>query len=67
LDELAQTKITLRTYIQVTFLGKGSINILTKQGEQNIMIDVYYVSGLKNNLMSIGQLLQKMIHNLHGR
>jgi hypothetical protein len=59
LDESVQTKVTLGTYIQVIVLGKGSINILTKQGEQKVMPDVYYVSGLKHNLMSTGQLLQK--------
>jgi len=67
LYESVQTKVTLGTKIQVTILGKGSINILNKQGKQNIMSDVYYVFGLKNNLMSTGQLLQKRIHNLHGR
>ena len=50
LDESVQTKVTLGTDIQVTVLGKGSINILTKQGEQKVMSDVYYVSGLKHNL-----------------
>jgi len=33
LDKLVQTKVTLGTYIQVIVLGKGNINILTKQGE----------------------------------
>jgi hypothetical protein len=59
LDKSIQTKVTLGTDIQVTILGKGSIDILTKQGEQKVMPDVYYVSGLKHNLMSTGQLLQK--------
>ena len=59
LDELVQTKVTLGTDIQVTILGKGSINILTKEGEKNVMYDVYYVSGLKHNLMSTIKLLQK--------
>ena len=58
-DESVQTKVTLGTDIQVTILGKGSINILTKQGEQQVMPDVYYVSVLKHNLMSTWQLLQK--------
>jgi hypothetical protein len=52
LDKLIQTKVTLGTYIQVTVLGKGSINILTKQGEKKVIPDVYYVSGLKYSLMS---------------
>jgi hypothetical protein len=59
LDKSVQTKVTLGTDIQVTILGKGSINILTKQGEQKVMPVVYYVYGLKHNLMSIGQLLRK--------
>jgi hypothetical protein len=59
LDDSVQTKVTLGTDIQVTVLGKGNINILTRQGEKRVMSDVYYVSGLKHNLISTGQLLQK--------
>ena len=59
LDESVQTEVTLGNNNKVTVLGKGTINILTKQGEQKVMPDVYYVAGLKHNLMSIGQLVQK--------
>jgi len=59
LDELVQTKVTHGTYNQVTILGKGSIHVLTRQREQKVISNVYYVSGLKNNMMSTGQLLQK--------
>jgi hypothetical protein len=59
LDKSVQTKVTLGTNIQVTILGKYSINILTKQGEKNVMPDVYYFSSLIFFLMSTGQLLQK--------
>jgi hypothetical protein len=52
LDESVQTKVTLGTDIQVIVLGKDNINILNKQGEHKVMPDVYYVSGLKHNLMS---------------
>ena len=52
LDESVQTKVTLGTDIQVTVLGKGSINILPRQGEERFMSDVYYVYSLKHNLMS---------------
>ena len=34
LDDSVQTKVTLGTNIQVTFLGKGDINCLTKQEEK---------------------------------
>ena len=44
---------------QVTVLGKGTIGILTKQGESKYIPDVYHVEGLKHNLLSIGQLIQK--------
>ena len=57
LDKSVQKRVTLGTDIQVIVLGKGSINILTKQGEQNVIPNVYYVSRLKNNLMSTGQFL----------
>jgi len=57
LDKLVQNKDTLGTDIQGTILGKGSINILTKQGKKFFIPDVYRISGLKHNLMSIGQLL----------
>jgi hypothetical protein len=57
LDVSVQSKVTLGIYIQVTVLGKASINILTKQGEQKVRYDVYYVFGLENSLMSTGQLL----------
>jgi hypothetical protein len=40
-------------------MGKGSINIRTNQGEENHISDVYYVSGLQQNLIIIGQLVQK--------
>jgi hypothetical protein len=59
LDESFQTKVTLGKYIQVTFLGKGGIKFFTKQGEEKVLSDVYYVSGLKHNMMRTGQLLQK--------
>lgn len=34
--------------------GKGVVNILTKQGEPKIILEVYYVPGLKHNLISFG-------------
>jgi hypothetical protein len=57
LDKSVQTKVTLGIDIQVIVLGKDNINILTKQGEKKVMPNVYYVSGLKHNLMSTCQLL----------
>jgi hypothetical protein len=42
------------------FMGKGMINIQTKQGhKRQIITDVYYAPGLKHNLISVGQHTQK--------
>ena len=54
-----KTDVTLRNNVQVTVLGKGTVDILTKQGESKYIPDIYHVEGLKHNLLSIGQLLQK--------
>ena len=40
-------------------MGKGEVNVLTKRGEKKTIADVYYVPGMKCNLLSIGQLVQK--------
>ncbi|KAH9330804.1 hypothetical protein KI387_002912, partial [Taxus chinensis] len=59
LEEPVQIDVTLGNNNKVTVLGKGMVNILTKKGEPKFMPDVYYVVGLKQNLMNIGQLIQK--------
>ena len=57
--DTVQTDVTLGNNVQVTILGKCTIGILTKQGEQNFMHDVYHIEGMKHNLLSIGQLILK--------
>ena len=59
LDTSVKTDVTLGNNVQVTILGKGTVDILTKQGESKYIPDIYHVEGLKHNLLSIGQLLQK--------
>ena len=59
LDNSIQIDVTLGNNVQVTVLGKDTIDFLTKQGESNYMPDVYHVEGLKHNLLSIEQLIQK--------
>ena len=46
LDNLVQIDVTLGNNVQVTVLGKGTVGILTKQGEKNFMPDFYHVEGL---------------------
>ena len=59
LDNSVQIDFTLGNNVQVTVLGKGTVGILTKQGESKYIPDVYHVKGLKHNFLSIGQLIQK--------
>ena len=51
LDELIQDDVTHFNNIEVIVLGKGTVEILTKKGEQKIM------QRLKHNLMGIGQMV----------
>ena len=59
LDNSVQTDVTLGNNVQVTILGRGTLGILTKQGEHKYMPDVYHVEGMKHNLLSIGKLIHK--------
>ena len=58
LDESVKSEVTMGTDIKVSFMGKGRVKKLTKKGEKNFVPDVYYVPGLKCNLLSIGNLMQ---------
>ena len=63
LDKSFQVDITHANNIQAIVLGKGTIGILTKNGEQKTMHYVYFFKGLQHNLMSIEKLLQKNIES----
>ena len=59
LDASVKTEVKLGTNKTVNVDGKGVVNIVTKQGEPKTISEVYYVPGLKHNLISVGQLTQK--------
>ena len=59
LDESVKFEVTFGANSKFSVMGKGRINILTKKGEKKCISDVYFVHGLKHNLMSIGQLIKK--------
>ena len=42
----------------VDTLGKGTISVIKKQNETKEILDVYYVQGLKHNLLSVDHLSQ---------
>jgi len=59
LDESVKSEVALGTDRKVSIMGKGRVNILTKEREKIYISVVYFVPGLKHNLISIGQLMQK--------
>ena len=58
-DENVKSQVTLGTDSKVSIMGKGRVSVLTKKGEKRTISYVYYVLGMKCNLLSIGQLSQK--------
>ena len=59
LDGNLKSQVTLGTDSKVSVMGKCRVSVLTKKREGRSISDVYYVSGMKYNLLSIGQLIQK--------
>ena len=59
MDEGVKSQVTLETDRKFFVKGKGRVSILTRKGENKFVPDVYYVPGLKCNLLSIGQLVNK--------
>eukprot|EP00253_Pinus_taeda_P029590 PITA_29590 len=58
LDQSVKSQVTLGTDSKISVMGKGEVKIFTKQGERKTIADVYYVPGMRCNLLSIGQLVQ---------
>jgi len=59
LDQTVKSQVTLGTDSKISVMGKEEVKIFTKKGEKKTIVDVYYVPGMKCNLLSIGQLVQK--------
>ena len=57
LDQSVQSQVTLGTDSKISVMGKGEVKIFTKKGEKKTIADVYYVPGMKCNLLSIGKLV----------
>ena len=58
LDRSIKSEVKLGNNEIVEVSGKGTINVITKHGKKSIS-DVYFVPGLKHNLISVGHLSQK--------
>ena len=59
LDENVKSEVTTGTDSKISIKGKGIMSIRARNGEKMIVPEVYYVPGLKCNLLSIGQLINK--------
>ena len=53
LDRSIKSEVKLGNNEIVEVSGKGTINVITKHGKKSIS-DVYFVPGLKHNLISVG-------------
>eukprot|EP00253_Pinus_taeda_P019317 PITA_19317 len=54
LDQSMKSEVTLGTDSKISVMGKGEVKIFTKKGENKTIADVYYVPGMRCNLLSIG-------------
>jgi len=59
IDTSIQYEVKLGNDCKVTVSGKGVVPVYTKNNEKMNMYDVYFVPGLRCNLISVGQLLEK--------
>ena len=51
--------VTFGDSSKIPVKGKGKILIQLKNGNHDFISDVYYVPDMKNNILSLGQLLEK--------
>ena len=59
LDETKQGLVTFGDTSKVPFKGIGSIPIKMKNGDSSYIANVYYVPTIKQNLISLGQLMER--------
>ncbi|XP_004488403.1 uncharacterized protein [Cicer arietinum] len=59
IDEKVKREIKFADNSSVTAEGVGKVLIQRRDGKQSFICDVLYVQNMKNNLLSLGQLLEK--------
>ncbi|TXG50951.1 hypothetical protein EZV62_023475 [Acer yangbiense] len=59
LDETFTSKMKFGNNSKVPVMGKGKISISLKDGSKNTISEVLFVPSLQQNMLSVGQLLEK--------
>ncbi|XP_048623783.1 uncharacterized protein LOC125592576 [Brassica napus] len=59
LDESVKTNVALGDESKMEVKGKGNILIRLKNGDHQFISNVYCISSMKTNILSLGQLLEK--------
>ena len=54
-DESVTVKVRFGDDSQIDIKGKGSIRFVFEGGEKKVLNSVYYISGLRSNIISLGQ------------
>ena len=59
LKEIKSGVVFFRDLSKIEVKGKGKLHFTRKDGKPGSIEDVYYVPDMKNNILSLGQLLEK--------
>ncbi|GAB2278278.1 hypothetical protein Dimus_039278 [Dionaea muscipula] len=59
LDETFNTTVRFADNSSIPVRGKGQIVIMQRNGDHKTISDVFFVPSMKNNLLSVGQLIEK--------
>jgi len=65
IQETEDTHMSFGDSMKVPIIGRGKICFSRNDGKLGTMKDVYCVPNFKNNILSIGRLLEKRMFNFH--
>ena len=60
LDKLESDHVTFGDASKIQIKGKGKILIRLKKGKHQFISNVYFISNMKNDILSLGQLLKRV-------
>lgn len=63
LDETITGKVKFGDDSRIDIKGKGSINFVFKNGVKKMMSNVYYIPGLRSNIISLGQATEDIVRS----